>query len=111
MSQASKGSIHIHIGELEVLVQQLEQFKDAVDGQKRHIPQMQRGLDHAISGTAINIEKFDVQFDSWLKLLENVLTDVDIAYSTLKTVLEAAREYDIGDVFEALTNGSKALIF
>jgi len=105
--QSNKGTIHIDIGELETLVQQLKLLKDALDGQRRHFSLLQNGLDHAISGTAVNIRKFDDQFDHWMKLLYGLVEDMDTAYYTLKTVLEEAREHDIEDVLEALRDASK----
>lgn len=107
MPQSKKGTIHIDIAELETLVQQLKHLKDALDDQKCHIPLLQHKLDHAISGTAVNIRKFDERFDHWMKLLGNVITDIDTAYLTLKLVLEEAREHDLADVLEALRKGSK----
>lgn len=109
MPQSGKSTIHINMGELEILVRQLKQLKDALDGQRYHISQIQRELDHAISGTAANIRKFDDQFDSSLKLLKSIITDVDSAYSTLKSVHLEAQEHDIEDVLEALKKGSKAM--
>ena len=107
MRQSIKGTIHINIAELEILVQQLKHLKNALDEQKCRIPQLQHKLDHAISGTAVNIRKFDERFDHWMKLLENLIIDIDTAYITLKKVHEEAREHDIEDVLEALRDGSK----
>ena len=107
MPQSYKGTIHIDIGELEALVQQLKQLKDTLDVQRRHFSTLQVGLDHAISGTAVNISAFDDRFDFWMKSLYSLVENMDTTYYTLKAALEEAHEHDIAGALEALKNGSK----
>ena len=107
MTQPHKGTIYIHVDELETLVQQLKMLKNTLDNQKSHVSSLQHAYDHAISGTAPNIRKFDERFDYWMHLLNKVIGDIDIAHHTLKTVLEEAREHDIAGALEALRDGGK----
>jgi len=105
--QPSKGTIHIDVDELETLIHHLKKLRDSLHDQKYNIPMLQHGLDHAISGTAANIEKFDQSFDHWMKLLDSVTMDMDIAYHTLQIVLEGAQKGHIAAESAPLGKGSK----
>jgi hypothetical protein len=105
--QPHKGTIQINICELETLVQQLKKLKDTLDDQKCHVSSLQHRYDHAITGTVPSIRKFDERFDHWMHLLNTVIGDIDIAYHTLRTVHEEAREGDIPGALEALRDGSQ----
>lgn len=107
MSPATKGTIHVNIHELEILLKHLKKLRDILDDQRCHIRTLQKQVHSAITGTAPHISKFDQRFDHWMKLLDTVTRDIDIAYQILSIVLEEAHEGDIAGVLKALGEGCK----
>lgn len=81
------GTIKVDTDALSDLVAFVKTIKNALDDQKALVPSLSSRLDTAITGTAPSIKKFDLQFDLWAKLLNDLTVDMDNAYATLQKVL------------------------